>query len=260
MKSRTIRPRSKFALPLLAAHATLLLSTMACGRKTVSGTLIPAAPAPVEKPTIHFFRVEPATVPSGQGTVLRWSVANSSQVRIRNGIGEVQPDGKHEVRPTDTTTYKLEAQNAAGITEASATVTVIGAPAPTAKGEVSIKGTAVVAAVNEMEDVHFDYDSEQIKAEDLPVLARNVAALKRILTIDPNIVISIEGHCDEHGSAEFNLGLGDRRAATVKRAAVDAGLSALRLETVSYGKERLLCLEDTEACHAKNRRAHFAAQ
>ena len=71
-------------------------------------------------------------------------------------------------------------------------------------------------------------------------------------------MVIIEGHCDERGSAEYNLGLGDRRATSAKEFLSQVGLPADRLKTISYGKERPGCTESNEACWAKNRRVHFA--
>ena len=76
--------------------------------------------------------------------------------------------------------------------------------------------------------------------------------------MDASFVVTIEGHADERGSAEYNLGLGDRRAASVKEALVQLGLPGDKLKTISYGKERPLCTDATEDCYTRNRRAHFS--
>jgi len=70
----------------------------------------------------------------------------------------------------------------------------------------------------------------------------------------------IEGHCDERGSTEYNLALGDNRANSIKQALISLGISADRIRTISYGKEKPFCTESTEACWAQNRRAHFVYQ
>ena len=74
----------------------------------------------------------------------------------------------------------------------------------------------------------------------------------------PDAVVKVEGNCDERGSAEYNLGLGDRRAGAAKEYLVQLGISADKIKTVSYGKERPQCSEASEACYQKNRRVHFA--
>ena len=88
------------------------------------------------------------------------------------------------------------------------------------------------------------------------ILQGNVNWLKA----NPNARITIEGHCDERGSEEYNLGLGDRRAIAVKEYMISQGIPAARFSTVSYGEEKPVCHEQTEACYAKNRRAHFATE
>ena len=83
--------------------------------------------------------------------------------------------------------------------------------------------------------------------------------LKTILRDFPNDAITVEGHCDERGSAEYNLGLGDRRSTSAKDFLVQLGVPADRLRTVSYGKERPQCTDGNEGCWQRNRRAHFSA-
>jgi peptidoglycan-associated lipoprotein len=77
--------------------------------------------------------------------------------------------------------------------------------------------------------------------------------------MDPSFMVTIEGHCDERGSAEYNIGLGDRRSAAVRDALVSMGIPGDKLKTVSYGKERPICTDANESCYARNRRAHFSA-
>jgi peptidoglycan-associated lipoprotein len=75
-----------------------------------------------------------------------------------------------------------------------------------------------------------------------------------------NIGFTIEGHCDDRGSTEYNLALGDQRASAVKNALTTAGVNASRVKTISYGKEKPFCLEDNEGCWQQNRRGHFVYQ
>jgi peptidoglycan-associated lipoprotein len=110
-----------------------------------------------------------------------------------------------------------------------------------------------------VQDIHFDYDKSDIRPQDQPILQADGDALKTIFQMDPNFVVTIEGHCDERGSAEYNLGLGDRRASATKDALVALGVPGDKLKTISYGKERPLCTDATEECYARNRRAHFSA-
>ena len=90
-------------------------------------------------------------------------------------------------------------------------------------------------------------------------LGKDCGALKTIFGMDPNFVVTIEGHCDERGSAEYNLALGDQRASSAKQALIGMGVPADKLKTISYGKERPICTDATEDCYGRNRRDHFAA-
>ena len=110
-----------------------------------------------------------------------------------------------------------------------------------------------------MQDALFDYDSSTIREDARAVLSRNAEVLKADLRrVSRRPSISVEGHADERGSAEYNLGLADRRATAAKEFLVQLGVSADRLKPVSYGKERPQCTESNEGCWQRNRRAHFA--
>jgi peptidoglycan-associated lipoprotein len=105
-----------------------------------------------------------------------------------------------------------------------------------------------------LEDVHFDFDKSDIRESERAVISKNADILKKF----DFLVITIEGHCDARGTVEYNLALGERRAAAAHEYLVSLGVPAARLKTVSYGKEVPLCNEQTEDCWARNRRAHFA--
>jgi peptidoglycan-associated lipoprotein len=102
-------------------------------------------------------------------------------------------------------------------------------------------------------DVFFDLDASSIKEESKAALSTNATWLKRWTSTR----ISIEGHCDERGTAEYNLGLGERRANAVKAYLVELGIPADRLVVVSKGKESPFCTDKNEACWQQNRRGHF---
>lgn len=102
-------------------------------------------------------------------------------------------------------------------------------------------------------DIHFDYDRYDIKDDAKPVLKEVSAMLSR----NKNIKVIIEGHCDERGTNEYNLGLGDRRANSAREFLISLGIPSNKIETISYGEEKPLCENQTEECWAKNRRAHF---
>jgi peptidoglycan-associated lipoprotein len=110
--------------------------------------------------------------------------------------------------------------------------------------------------VPRLQDIHFDYDSHELRIEDLATLDQNAAWLKA----NPGALLLIEGHTDERGTSEYNLGLGDLRASAAKRYLMDQGVASTRMVAISYGKERPLCTGHTESCWAQNRRAHFLAK
>jgi peptidoglycan-associated lipoprotein len=107
-------------------------------------------------------------------------------------------------------------------------------------------------AVAELKDVFFDFDKYDIRPGDGKILDANAAWLKS----NDNLVL-IEGHCDERGTNEYNLALGERRAKSTMNYLVSQGIQASRITIISYGEERPVCTEKTEECWAKNRRAHF---
>jgi peptidoglycan-associated lipoprotein len=105
----------------------------------------------------------------------------------------------------------------------------------------------------DVKDAYFDYDKADIRADARDALSQTAQFLRSY----PQLKVVIEGHCDERGSTEYNLALGDRRAAATKQFLVSLGISADRMETVSYGKERPFCTESNEQCWQQNRRGHF---
>ena len=248
----------------IAVLATLVLGLSAGCHKKIPPPP-PQAPAPVPenappstKPAISYFTAEPTTVTVGQPSSLRWSVADATSVRIDNAIGEVSPNGRRGVYPTATTTYHLTATGPGGTSEADATVTV-SSPPPPAPVQTAPQPTIQEILAKQVQDVHFDYDKSDIRAEDQAIIQGDAGALKTVFQMDANFVVTIEGHCDERGSAEYNLALGDRRAAATKDALISLGVPGDKLKTVSFGKERPICTEAMEDCYARNRRAHFSA-
>jgi peptidoglycan-associated lipoprotein len=192
----------------------------------------------------------PNTIQQGQSTTLSWETTNATDVTI-DGVGRVQPSGSQQVQPTDSTTYRLTAKGPGGSKEATARVTVTPPPAPAAPS-----GTEEQMFSQNVRDIFFDYDKYDIRSGDQATLQANAQFLQQ----HPNIRFTIEGHCDERGSTEYNLALGDNRANAAKQALVQAGVSADRIRTISYGKEKPFCTESNEQCWQQNRRAHFAYQ
>jgi peptidoglycan-associated lipoprotein len=108
------------------------------------------------------------------------------------------------------------------------------------------------AANPNLKDIYFDFDKYDIRPGDAKILDGNATWLKS----NENLVL-IEGHCDERGTNEYNLALGERRAKATMNYLVSQGVQAGRITIISYGEERPICTEHNEACWAKNRRAHF---
>ncbi len=108
-------------------------------------------------------------------------------------------------------------------------------------------------ATADLRDIHFDFDKYAVRPADGKILDANATWLKA----HPNILLLIEGHCDERGTNEYNLALGERRARAAMNYLVGQGVAASRIGIVSYGEERPLCAEHNETCWAQNRRAHF---
>ena len=103
-----------------------------------------------------------------------------------------------------------------------------------------------------VQDAFFDFDKSDIRPDARDALTSSAAFLRA----NPNVMVRLEGYCDERGSIEYNLGLGDRRSNSAKDFLVSLGISSERMSTISYGKERPFCNESTEECWQQNRRAH----
>jgi peptidoglycan-associated lipoprotein len=176
---------------------------------------------------------------------------------IDQGLGAVQSQGQRQVFPTNTITYTLVANGPGGSDTRTVTVEVGAAPPPPAP-TVTPKLTGVEILQRDGQDAYFDYDKSDIRPDARQALTTDADVLKRAFDADPNLVVIVEGHCDERGSAEYNLGLGDRRATAAKEFLVQLGVSGEKLKTISYGKERPQCTEATEDCYQKNRRAHLS--
>ncbi|HEX7967791.1 MAG TPA: peptidoglycan-associated lipoprotein Pal [Stellaceae bacterium] len=124
-----------------------------------------------------------------------------------------------------------------------------GTPTPSSSGSVQ-PGSAQDFAQNVGDRVFFDYDKSDIKPEGRQVLQRQADWLKKY----PNVTVTVEGHCDERGTREYNLALGERRASAVKKMLVALGVPTARVSTISYGKERPAVVGSNEAAWAQNRR------
>ena len=218
----------------------------------------PAAPPPAATPPpapTSTLTAEPATVEKGHSVTLSWTSENATDVSVEPEVGKVQATGSTTVTPEESTTYVLTATGPGGSTTASARVTVTTPPLPPPPPPKAPQAKVTEEAIfsSQVQDAYFDFDKSDIRPDAQQVLAADAEVLKA----NPDVVFTIEGHCDERGSEEYNLGLGDRRAAAAKNFLVNLGVSPDRILTISYGKDRPFCTEPTEECWQSNRRAHF---
>ncbi len=258
---------SKRKIPVICLAVSLAMFAAGCKKKVAPPPPPPPpvqekpAPAPPSAPVIAQFTAEPTSIQPGQSSTLRWQVSGEvATVAINQGIGTVQTAGSRQVSPTDSTTYTLTAAGPGGNVTASATVSVSSPPPPPPPPPPPAPTATLEQRLgSDLQDAYFDYDKSDVRGDARDALTRDAGALKSILTDFPSAAIVLEGHCDERGSAEYNIGLGDRRATAAKDFLVQLGVPADRLKTISYGKERPQCTEANESCWQKNRRAHFAS-
>lgn len=124
--------------------------------------------------------------------------------------------------------------------------------APAASAPAKPAHPSEFTAMSQLKDIHFDFDRYEIRPGDAKILEASAQWLKA----NPAFLVLIEGHCDERGTNEYNLALGERRARAATNFLIGQGVPATRISTVSYGKERPLCSEKNERCWSSNRRAH----
>jgi peptidoglycan-associated lipoprotein len=208
----------------------------------------PAA-APPAQPMVNL-QASPTSIQRGESVTLTWSSTNATSLNLSPGIGNVTAQGSQRLTPQDSITYTITATGPGGSADASAHITVT-APLPPAP--VSRESSLQELFDREVKDAYFDYDKADIRADARDALSQTAQFFRS----NPQMKVVIEGHCDERGSTEYNLALGDRRAAAAKKFLVSLGIPADRLETVSYGKEKPFCSASTEQCWQQNRRAHF---
>jgi len=220
----------------------------ACKKKVAQAPPPPPPPPPAPTASIS---VNPSSIQAGQPASLTWETSNATDISI-DGIGAVQANGSQSVAPTESTTYHLTAKGAGGTQEASARLTVTQPPPPPPPPPAPTVSDEDLFNQN-IKDIYYDFDKFDIRADQ----NESMQADEQFLTQHTNINLTIEGHCDERGSIEYNMALGDKRANAVKQALTAAGISLGRIHTISYGKEKPFCSESNETCWQQNRRGHF---
>lgn len=234
-----------FLIVLLGSVLTL----GGCKKKVATQPPPPPSPPPAAAPTASL-SASPDTIQAGQSSTLTWQTQNATDIALDGS--NVNPSGSQRVSPTQSTTYRLVAKGAGGTQEATARVTVTPPPAPPSQ----TSATDEEMFSRNVRDIYFDYDKYDIRADQQAAMQSDA----QFLTQHPAIRFTIEGHCDERGSTEYNLALGDNRASAVKNALIQAGVGADRIRTISYGKEKPVCTESNEQCWQQNRRGHFVYQ
>jgi len=209
----------------------------------------PPPPPPAQGPTASL-AANPNTINPGESTTLTWQTTNATDVSI-DSIGPVDTSGSRQITPAVSTTYHLVAKGPGGTQDASARVTVNPPPAPEKPPTENLTEEQLFA--QNVHDIYFDYDKADIRPSEQGTLQADAQFLQQ----HPNIRITIEGHCDERGSTEYNLALGTNRADSVRNALIQAGVNGSRIKTYSYGKEKPFCTESNETCWQQNRRGHF---
>ena len=238
----------RFLLPLVVL--VVLVAVAGCGKKTTPPSARETAPAAAlpSAPTAQL-TATPAFVSANDQVQLSWRTTEATSVSI-DSIGDVPTSGVKSVTPSESTTYHLVARGQGGTTEATARVTVNAPPA------VVVPTTAISAEEefrSNVQDIFFDYDTYEVRGDAQATLSHDAA----YLASHPDVKVLIGGYCDERGSNEYNLALGQNRADATKNALVAAGVAANRIRVISYGKEKPFCLESTEECWQQNRRAGF---
>ena len=277
LQNLTLQNRILASVALLVA----LVAVSGCAKKK---PLPPPATAPVAAATAPAptaqITATPTLVSAGDQVQLSWRTTDATSVSI-DGIGDVPTTGVKTVTPSVSTSFHLVARGEGGTADATARVPVIAPPAvvvPTsyhmvARGEGGSADATARVTVNappavqvpvstmsaeeefkaNVQDIFYDYDTAEIRTDAQATLSRDA----QYLVSHPEVKVVLGGYCDERGSNEYNIGLGQNRGDAAKNALVTAGVAANRIRVVSYGKEKPFCSESTEECWQQNRRAGF---
>ncbi len=232
---------------LIVGMIALLMMVSGCKKKPP-----PAPPTPPPKPVSATLSANPTSIQPGQSSTLTWTTDGADDVQLDGQ--KVNASGSQTVSPTQTTTYHLTAKGAGGTQDATAQVAVAApapTPAPTPVPTPQVTDDQLFAQA--AQDIYFDYDKADLRPDSQQV----VAHLAEVMRAHPNWKVQIEGNCDERGSTEYNLALGEKRADAARQALAQGGVGADALKTISYGKEKPVCTEANEACWQKNRHDHF---
>jgi peptidoglycan-associated lipoprotein len=236
-------------IPLFSVLAiTMILA--GCSKKVAKVT--PPSPPPASPAPTASLAASPDVIHPGQSATLTWQTQNANDVIIE-GVGPVNPSGTHTVSPNASTTYTLIAKGPGGTKDASARITV---NVPPVQSTATPGPSEADLFAKNVKDVFFDFDKANIR----PTEVSSASADASFLEQHRSIRVTIEGHCDDRGSEEYNIALGQSRANSLKEDLLRSGVDAARIQTISYGKERPFCTAEDEACWQENRRDHIVPQ
>jgi len=233
---------------VVAFAAVLILS--GCHKKVVPAP--PAAPPPPPPAPTAKISINPMVIDSGQSATLSWTTANADKVTI-SGFGPVDANGSSSVAPTRSTEYTVTATASNGAKAESSVRVTVNAPVipPPAPAPMPTMTEEELFAQN-VHDVFFDYDKYSLRPADAATATQDAAFLKS----HASMKVVVEGNCDDRGSEEYNLALGESRAESLKKALIADGVDASRIKVISFGEEKPVCHEENESCWQQNRHDH----
>jgi peptidoglycan-associated lipoprotein len=236
-------------ITVLLGFAAFIAFVAGCKKQVATAPPAPP-PAPAAQPTVTL-NASSGSVSPGQTVTLSWSSTSATDLDIEPGVGKVAPQGSTPVNPNESTTYTITASGPGGTATASARVDI--RSATTAPSRPSGPPNVQELFDQNVKDAFFDLDKSDLRPDAREALTKDAEFLRSY----PQVRVSLEGHCDERGSTEYNLGLGQRRAEAAKNFLISLGITTDRVETISWGKERPFCGDHNEECWQQNRRAHF---
>ncbi len=248
-----ISPRPALRRHMAAAFAVVALAAATGCHKKAAPPPPPPPPTQTSAAPTATLTATPVSINPGDKAILTWHTTDATDVSI-DGIGAVPSSGTQSVSPAQSTDYHLIARGLGGSTDATARVTVNTSTGASSTGDTGSEQMDDATFHSNVQDVFFDYDSYDINGPSQTILSKDAA----FLASHPRVRVLVGGYCDERGSTEYNLALGENRANAAKQALVSAGVNADRIRTVSYGKEKQFCTEHDEACYQQNRRAGFS--
>lgn len=235
----------------------------ACSHRAPPPPPLPPAVSrpPVTEPTVAAavpelqLQIEPTTVVTGEAALLTWEAKNAERVTISHDIGDVALTGRIKFFPEETTTYSVTATGPRGSIEETATVTVVEDSSGSLSAEAIDERPLEEQFLYFVKPVFFAFDSAELTDEARLTLQGNVRWLLQEKNL--HLKFMIQGHCDQRGTEEYNLALGDKRAQVVKEYLVENGIDPSRISTLSQGEEQPLQEGEGESVWAANRRAQF---